>query len=234
MTFEVLAERTNRELDAVHDFFEHSKFVWDIFQLQVSRGYKAWVQDHATGSAIDQDELLRRAPQYMRRYLAVFTFRQFVSTFEVFLFSFLHRILLHNPWQFAKTRMDFDVILKAKDRDEAISEVILKQLNELRYEKLRDWFDGLNRALQLDCPSDEEINALAEVKATRDILEHNAGVVNDIYLRKAGNKARYIVGEQIEIDDTYHLESWRLIKKVVGDVSGAALVRLAPSAAPTT
>ena len=32
----LLAERTSRDLGAVHDFFEHSQFVWDFFRIQVS------------------------------------------------------------------------------------------------------------------------------------------------------------------------------------------------------
>jgi len=78
----------------------------------------------------------------------------------------------------------------------------------------------------LDCPAEEEIDALAEIKAARDILEHNAGVVNEIYLRKAGKRARYGVGDHIELEDAYHLESWTLLKKAVRDVTFAAIARL--------
>ncbi len=171
------------------------------------------------------DDLL--APQYIREYLATFTFRQFVSAFEAFLFNFLHRLLLHNPWQFSERQLDFGTVLKAASRDEIVSGVILRQLNELRYEHLREWFVAVNRAVKLDCPAEDEIDALAEIKAGRDILEHNAGIVNEVYRRKAGKKARYGVGDHIELEDTYHLESWRLIKKVVRDVTSAAVTRLA-------
>ena len=65
------------------------------------------------------------------------------------------------------------------------------------------------------------------MKATRDILEHNAGVVNDIYIRKAGNRTRYAVGDLVEIDDSYHFASWRLIKKVAADLTAAAIAKFA-------
>ena len=48
----------------------------------------------ATGARIDQDGLVRLAPQYTREYLATFTFRQFVSAFEAFLSS----RLLYPAW----------------------------------------------------------------------------------------------------------------------------------------
>jgi hypothetical protein len=228
----VIADRTNRDLDAVHDFFEYSKYVWDSFQTLVDQGHRAVATSVPTGNQIDQDGLLRLAPQYIREYLAVFTFRHFVTLFEAWLFDLLHRLLLHNPWQFAARQLDLEVVLKARDREAVISGVILKQLNELRYENLREWFTALNRAIRLDCPGDDEINRLAEVKATRDVLEHNAGVANETYVRRAGSQARYAAGEPIEIDDAYYLESWRLIKKVGGDVSTAAVLRLAPAAGP--
>lgn len=207
-------------------FFEHSKIVWRSFQILVNEGHRIAAENLATGTRIDQDGLVRLAPQYTREYLAAFTFRQFVSAFEAFLFNFLQRLLLHNPWQFSEKQLDFGTVLKAASRDEIISGVILRQLNELRYEHLRKWFEAVNKTVKLDCPAEDEIDGLAEIKAARDILEHNASVVNEIYLRKAGKKARYGVGDHVEIEDAYHLESWRLIKKVVRDVTSAAIGRL--------
>lgn len=118
-------------------------------------------------------------------------------------------------------------MLKAKDRDEVIAGVLAKQLNELKYENVRAWFEALDGAVKLGCPTADEIDALAEIKATRDILEHNAGVINDIYVRKAGKQARYVAGDQAEIDDNYHLGNWRLLKKLVADLTAAATARLA-------
>ncbi len=52
---------------------------------------------------------------------------------------------------------------------------------------------------------------------------------NETYLRKAVKKVRHVMGDQVEIDDDYYLASWRLIKKVVGEVSSAAVARLGSS-----
>jgi hypothetical protein len=223
---QTIADRADRELVAVHDFFAHSQIVWQSFEGFVDEGHRVVGENLATGTRIDQDGLVRLAPQYTRDYLAPFTFRQFVSTFEVFLFNFLHRLLLHNPWQFAKSQLELEAVLKASDREEVISGVILKQLNELKYANVREWFVALNKAVRLDCPSEDEIDALTEVKAARDILEHNAGVVNEIYVRKAGKRARYVVGDQIEIDADYHLQSWKLIKKIASDVTSTTIAKL--------
>jgi hypothetical protein len=222
-----LAERANRDLDAVHDFFEHSKVVWLFFPESVNAGYKLTFTNPATGTTADQDAMLRLAPHYTSQYLAFFTFRQFVSIFEAFLFDLLRLVLLHNPWQLGRKELRLADVLAARDRDEIILGAINKELNERKYEKLQDWFEYLNKAVSLGCPSAEEIDTLAEVKATRDIIEHNAGLVNETYVRKAGNKARYAPGARVEITDSYHLDSWRLIRKVVTEVSAAAAGKLA-------
>jgi hypothetical protein len=221
-----IAEHAESELDAVHDFYQHSKIVWRSFQILVDQGHKVSENNLVTGTTIDQDGLVRLGSQYTRKYLATFTFRQFVSVFETFLFNFLHRLLLHNPWQFSEKQLEFRTVLEATNRDEIVSGVIQKHLNQLKYEQPREWFIAINKAMQLDCPTEDEVDSLAEIKAARDILEHNAGMVNEIYCRKAGKKARFQVGDRIEIEDAYHLESWRLIKKVVKELTSAAVGRL--------
>ena len=115
-----IADRARRELDAAHDYFEHSRFVWRSFQTSVAGGLKGVTENQATGSRLDQDDLVRLIPVYSRKYL-----------------------------------------------------------------------------------------------------------VNETYLRKAGTTARYQVGDHVEIDDDYHLDCWRLVKKVVADVTAAAIARLA-------
>jgi hypothetical protein len=222
-----IAERTKGDLNSVHDFFEDSKTAWESFEFNVSLGRTVTLLNPATGTLIDQAGLLALVPKYTYEYLATFTFRQFVSIFESFFFAFFLRIIQHNPRQYAKSKLELDIVLKAKDRVEIISNVLLKQLNDLKYENIRDWFAALNNAVKLGCPTEDEADSLAEIKTTRDILEHSGGVVNDIYIRKTGKKARYPVGVRIGIDDAYHLASWRLIKKVVADLTMAATTKLA-------
>ena len=224
-----IADRANRDLDAVYDFFEHSKIVWGSFAYHVNAGYVLSSTSSVTGTKVDEAGLVRLSSEYIRQSLTTLTFRQFIATFEAFFFDFLHRILQHNPWQFAKNRLEFETVLKAGDRDEIIAGVLRKQLNELKYENVRDWFDALNKTVKLNCPTADEIDSIAEVKATRDLLEHNGGIANETYIRKAGTKARYAAGEQIEIDDDYHLASWQLVKKVVADLTDAATAKLTTS-----
>jgi hypothetical protein len=118
-------------------------------------------------------------------------------------------LLRHNTWQLVKKQIEFTVVLNATDREAVILHVIDRELNELKYEKLKDWFEYLNKAVRIDCPTPDEIETLAEIKATRDVLEHNAGIANDVYTTKAGRLARYRPGQRVELPDPYHRASWQ-------------------------
>jgi hypothetical protein len=79
--------------------------------------------------------------------------------------------------------------------------------------------------VKLACPTADEIDRIAEAKASRDILVHNRGVATKTYESKAGKHARFKDSEQIDISERYHRETWELFRKVVADVSNAALAK---------
>ena len=85
-----IGDRAIRQLDGVHDFFEHSKLAWETVKLAVEAGRQLTFESPATGSSVNQNDLLVRADQYTRDYLRTFTFRHFVTIFEGFLFELLH------------------------------------------------------------------------------------------------------------------------------------------------
>jgi hypothetical protein len=112
--------------------------------------------------------------------------------------------------------------LLAKGSVEAVvAEAIEERLHKVRYAKPRDWFQYINEIQKLGCPSDEEVARIVEMKATRDVFEHNSGVANKIYLEKAGSKARFKEGEAVDVPDTYLQEGWALLKKVCADLAAA-------------
>lgn len=222
-----LAVRVKRDFNALHDFDEHSKFAWDRLTEEVKGGFLFTLQSPVTGTIVDQTEMLHRIPEYVRKYLRAFTFRQSVAIFEHALFDFFRLVYTHNPWPFARKQLEFGTVLTAADRDEIIAGVLAKELNELKYDNVRAWFAAVDKALSLGCPTLDAIDTLAEIKAARDVLEHNDGIVNAIYLRKAGAKARLPLGEVLEVEDDYQLASWQLMQKTLDDLLTAALGKIA-------
>ncbi len=57
-----------------------------------------------------------------------------------------------------------------------------------------------------------------EVAATRDLVVHNAGIVNALYLDKAGAKARGKLGKRLIVDRVYYYEALAGMKKVAGAI----------------
>lgn len=106
--------------------------------------------------------------------------------------------------------------------------MVEKQVNELQYKRVKEWFEYIEKLAKLGCPSPDEIERIAEIKATRDILVHNRGIANAIYLEKSADLARFAVGERVEVSEHYHRESWQLVKQVITDVANAGCAKLQP------
>jgi hypothetical protein len=107
-----------------------------------------------------------------------------------------------------------------------------RELNELKYDRPAAWFEYMNKTVHLGCPTTDEIERVAEMKAGRDLLIHNSGIVNRTYLDKAGIQARYALGDKVVIDRRYFEGCWRLARKLVDDITSAAKRRLSKRSSP--
>ena len=58
------------------------------------------------------------------------------------------------------------------------------------------------------------------------MLAHNRGIANKIYLLKAGALARFQDGDNIDVPEPYHRQTWELLRKVVTDISNAAIAKV--------
>jgi len=88
------------------------------------------------------------------------------------------------------------------------------------------WFEYLEGIAGLGCPAQDEVERLAELKASRDVLVHNKGVANAVYVEKSMGRARVAVGDRVEISEHYHRESWRLVKHVIAEIGDSAVAKL--------
>lgn len=101
-----------------------------------------------------------------------------------------------------------------------------KEIAGLAYARVDAWFAHLEKIVKLGCPSWEQVERLAEIKASRDVLVHNEGIANSIYVDKSMGQARFKEGDTLEIPEHYHRDSWELIKQVVSKIADAAIDRL--------
>ncbi len=213
------------DLDASHDYYANTQAAWRFVVQYIKRGGKARVHNTATGNLTTEKELPGKAQLYVTEYLTAATFQQFVSLFEDFIFGVLRQWLLTYPQRLERKQIPVSLVLDAADLGSVKLAVVNRELNELSYRKVREWFAYLEDLVKLGCPTADEIDRLAEIKATRDVYVHNRGVAGAAYVEKAANKRRCDVGQKLDLPEPYHRESWRLIRKVVSEVAAAAVAK---------
>lgn len=215
-----------QSLDATHNFYSHSKSAWRLSQTLVEQGHDIAFRNLETNHIIEGKEIPRLAQSYISGYLARATFQQFVSHFETFMFGFLGAWLNEYPQSLAKKTVEFDEVIGSSNRSEIIDKVVQKELIDIAYRSVRNWFQYLEKRVHLNAISADEIATLAEIKATRDALVHNNGIVNTIYQQKSGDRARFQIGDPIKISESYHRSSWEMLKSTIKNISQTAIDKL--------
>ncbi len=157
--------------------------------------------------------------------MAEATFQQFVSIFETYLVDLLRLWLTAHPESLGGKKIDFRAVLDAPDKDAITAAVVGRELNEVAYERPAGWFAYLNQRVALGCPSPDQIDRIAEAKATRDVLVHHRGVANPTYAAKAGPRARHPAGERVEVPESYHRQTWQPFRDVVAETAAAAVAK---------
>ena len=220
-----LRDRALAELAIAHDYYTETKMAWRIVHRVIQAGNRFTVRNKATKNVTTQTELAEKSRGYVTGQLAEATFQQFVSIFENYVFDLLRLWLIAHPHSLGAKELSFKTVLDAPDKEAVKLHVVNKELNELTYERPKDWFKYLEGRVKLGCPTEEEIDRIGEAKASRDILAHNRGITNKIYLLKSGKFARYDEGQKLDIPEHYHRETWELICKIITDVFAAAAAK---------
>ena len=222
---QALRERVLADLTAAHDYYTDTKIAWRIVHAAVKGGTKFANRNTTTGTLTTQADLVGKAPGYIAEQLAEATFLQFVSIFENFFFHLLRIWLAAYPQSLSEMKVVFQTVLDAPDKEAIVLHVVNRKVNDVLYDRPAKWFAYLEKKARLGCPTDDEVERIAEAKASRDVLVHHQGVANKTYESKAGTLARYRKGERIDIPEPYHRQTWELLRKVVTDVSNAAMAK---------
>jgi hypothetical protein len=222
----MLRDRVLAELNAAHDYYTDTKIAWGIVHKVVRAGQTFSIRNMTTGTVTTQADLAIKSRGYVAEQLAEATFQLFISIFENYLFDLLRLWLMAYPRNLIGKKVDFKDVLDAPDKDAITFSVVSKEVKDVLYNRPIAWFAYLEDKAKLGCPEQEEIEWIAEAKASRDVLVHNRGVAGKDYESKAGRLARYEDGQRVEIPEHYHRETWDLIRKVIADISNAAIAKV--------
>jgi hypothetical protein len=174
-------------------------------------------------------ELKRIYDVHVKRELYATSLMAAVSRTEAFLFDVLWMVLSRYPQKLALSNQgnpgDLTVPLAAFLDADTLGDVgdalIRRRLNGVAYLAPRDYLRYFNAVTGIDVAAPEFIEFI-EIKATRDLLVHNSGIVNDVYLEKAATGARGKKDKMIPIDRGYYDSSIAVMKKLAGIINHGA------------
>jgi len=148
-----------------------------------------------------------------------------VSTTESFLFEVLEHVLRLYPRKLTVTPQGNQVgrdipialLFESPDLPALVRSVIQSRLHSLAYASPRQYLAYFKEVTGVNT-EEQAFSAFIEIKATRDLIIHNRGVINDVYLGKAGDCPRGRDGDRIAIDKAYFKHAVAQMKRVAGIV----------------
>jgi hypothetical protein len=190
-----------------------------------------------------------RKPEQIAALLQRATSRDLFASIFVFLvahvedfFISICKIVLHHDNRRIKTRVqgidhitkiEISEIIEARSREKIIEALIEREMQAVFHSRPAAYFTYLERVIgiSLDEKSKDSWN---EIKATRDIIVHNSGIVNGTYLDNARSKARGTLGDVVPLDRAYFEDSVATMKSLVGKAESSVRKSLRPGSASRT
>jgi len=148
-----------------------------------------------------------------------------VTAIETLLNDALVNIFIAYPPKFGKKSISAQDFISSGTYLQTIKNMASSSVNDLSYKTFKEYLDEWQKlAVKLPIISEEQINTFTEIKATRDLYIHNNGKINDLYMRKAGEKARRPENKgKMPIDDSYISSASSLSEFIVSAVEDALL-----------
>jgi hypothetical protein len=127
--------------------------------------------------------------------------------------------------------ISLDMVLAAANKKQLLSRLINKQLQGIFYGAPSRYFEYIENVLTLELPQDLK-SQFIEIKATRDAIVHNSGMVNETYLEKTGKFARAANREKLPVDASYFVSAIACQKKLVVTLYKKALEKYGNAKVP--
>jgi hypothetical protein len=232
-----LADRVLARLDRDREFYVHSRQAWRLVQQLSRKGRPVGIVDLGSKQQLPAGELETRSQAYVIA-LAESVFKGLSSLLEdwilglirIWLGAYPEDIDLHFDPTTGQRRgrkqeevqIPLSRLLHLRDCTAILDALIERTVRDMTYERPEKWFRYLDSRVSLACPDPSERARLYEMKAARDCLEHNRGVINRDCLDKAGTAARFAEGRLVRIDEPYLMDCFALLRDVIAAMAGAA------------
>ena len=128
------------------------------------------------------------------------------SWIVVFFLKCLVIVICHHPKKLSiiadKAGIPVDLFLEHESRNDLLERYVAVRCEALMFGKPAEYLDKTAKILSIEI-DDDLIKDYIEIKASRDIIVHNLGEINRLYVDKAGEKARGAVGDELVINGAY-------------------------------
>lgn len=128
-----------------------------------------------------------------------------VSRFEAFIQDSLVSVVSVYPEKMTaidKAAIPLDLFLESEDRNDVIRRLVAMKCQGLMFGKPSEYMDTAAKVLAITFDKGA-VNDFIEIKASRDIIIHNMGKINRLYVEKSGQKRRGEDGDDLVIDHNY-------------------------------
>ncbi len=232
-----LADRILGRLDEAREFYVHSRQAWRLLLQLARKGRPVGIVDLTTKRHLPAEDLETRVQKYWGVQLTA-TFRDLSSLLEDWILGLIRLWLIAYPEDMDlnfdpvtgqrrgkkqdEVQIPLSRLLHLRDGSAILAGLIERTVRDLTYERPEKWFRYIDSRISLGCPDATQRARLYEMKAARDCLEHNRGVISRDYLNKSGTAARHAEGDLVQIDEPYLMECFTLLRDVTVAMAGAA------------
>jgi hypothetical protein len=169
-----------------------------------------------------------RVKEIYDSYLTTGLFEAFLvstlSRFESFLADVLMAFFIEFPMRLTQRvqgipacpEMSASDIVNANDKDELMRMLIREHMEQVFRQRPSEYMKYVVEIIGVQ--DDKSFLDYYELAATRDLVVHNGGVINGIYLRKAGRKARGELAKRLAVNKKYFYGALATMKKVSGAI----------------
>jgi hypothetical protein len=226
-----LADRILARLDEAREFYVHSRQAWRLVQKLARKGRPIGIIDLATKRPLPTGDLDSRVERYVTVRLAESTFREISTLLEDWILGLIRIWLTAYPEDLdlnfdpatgrrrgpkqEEVQVPLSRLLHLRDCTTILDALIERTVRDMTYERPEKWFRYLDSRVSLGRPDPSERARLYEMKAARDCLEHNRGVINRDHLDKAGTAARFAEGALVRIDEPYLMACFALLRGII-------------------
>jgi hypothetical protein len=190
------------------------------FPIQIPLGYNP---DHtpilSDPRNYTKEELIERYVFLGLKRMPIDSIFQLITTTENLLNDLLRSIFKEYPAKIpSKKKIDAELVLSFSSLDEAKFYIIDAVINDIAYKSPKEYAQDFFAYSGVNLLESPIFHRYIELKATRDIHIHNAGIANEVYLGKAGILARVKNNEKLPVDIQYFLQSYETCLQLVEEL----------------